>query len=194
MRFQRLIAVGGILVMAAGLGGAAAAAGFSVRPSVFDPGRSGIIQSAWVAQQGLPDAGNSNHALFLQKNGPTPTNAAAIAEVRGVESITLSELGFDYRNDGHCGAGAPRFNVVTSDNVNHFFGCVYGAHTPVPGAPTWTRVRFSAADGFPPGGLGQTVKSVTIVLDEGTDQGQGFVYLDNVDVNGTLMGKPGAAN
>jgi hypothetical protein len=37
---------------------------------------------------------------------------------------------------------------------------------------------------------------VEIVFDEGTDAGPdftGFVFIDNIDINGTLVGKPGAA-
>jgi hypothetical protein len=165
---------------------------------VFDPGRTGIVRSAWVTHRGLPDAGRSDHALFLQKNGPTATNAAAIAEVRGVEGITLTEIGWDVRNDGHCGAGAPRFNITTSDNVLHFIGC----NSPAPIAAStltdargqlWTRRRYDPAAAFPPIAPGSTVRSIVIVFDEGTDQGTGSVHLDNIDINGVLIGKPGNA-
>jgi hypothetical protein len=149
------------------------------------------VESQWVTHEGLPDSGRSDHALYLQKIGPTADISAAGAEVDGVEGTQLVELGFDVRNDGHCGAGAPRFNVVTTDDVTHFFGCVYGTHTPV--NADWTRVRFTGADGLPPVLPGDTVQSVDIVFDEGTDVGQGFVYLDNIDYNGTIAGKPGLA-
>ena len=46
----------------------------------------------------------------------------------------ITELNFDVL--GYCGAGAPRFNVVTSDNVTHFFGCTYGTHTALAFGPT----------------------------------------------------------
>jgi hypothetical protein len=36
-----------------------------------------------------------------------------------------------------------------------------------------------------------TIASIEIVADEGTDQGTGQSVVDNVDVNGTLVGKPG---
>lgn len=166
-------------------------ASFNVKPGVYDPGHTGIVTAAWVTHQGLPDAGSSDHALFLQKNGPTAADAAAGADVTGVSGITLTELGFDYRNDGHCGAGAPRFNVTTTDNVTHFFGCIYGTHTPV--NANWTRVRFTDANAYPPVTADETVQSIQIVFDEGTDVGQGFVYLDNIDINGTMIGKPGTS-
>src|SRR5438105_818722 len=140
--------VSSTLLLALGLAismAALAGPNIKVQPGVYDPDHTGIISSAWVAHQGLPDAGNSDHALYMAKLGPTATNAAAVATVDGVKGITLTELGFDYRNDGHCGAGAPRFNVYTPSGVYYFFGCAYGTHTPVPGHPDWTRVRFGNA-------------------------------------------------
>jgi len=166
-----------------------------VKPWIYDPDNTGIVNSGWVPKQGLPDAGGSNHALYLQKAGETTVNASAGATVTFQGKIT--ELGFDYRNDGWCGAGAPRFNVVDQNGVYHFFGCDYGVHTPIPGT-NWTRVRFTGADAFPPLLPTDTAVSVDIVFDEGTTlfgepYGTGFTYLDNIDVNGTLVGKPGAA-
>ena len=68
---------------------------------------------------------------------------------------------------------------------------MYGTDTAVPGYPGWTRVRQTPDQGFPAVTPDETVQSVDIVFDEGTDQGQGFVYLDNIDYNGVLAGKPG---
>jgi hypothetical protein len=31
------------------------------------------------------------------------------------------------------------------------------------------------------------------VFDEGTDMGVGFIYLDNININGVLIQKPGTA-
>jgi hypothetical protein len=179
-----------------------AASPLQVKPFVFDPDNTGICEAAWVNNIGLPDAGKSNHALMLTKEGLTATNAASGATV--TFQGTLTELGFDYRNDSHCGAGAPRFNVYTASGTTYFFGCDYGAHTPVPGNPDWTRVRFAFTDGnlggdaFAVGGPFNvndfnSVVAVQIIFDEGTDQGVGYAIMDNIDVNGTLVGKPGAA-
>jgi hypothetical protein len=182
--------------------------GFIVNPSTFVgaagdcgpgyPAGHNIVTAAWQTHQGLPDAGNSNHALFLQKNGPTADCSSAGATIDGVAGITLNEIGWDVRDDGHCGAGAPRFNVVTSDNVTHFIGCSSPAPTTTtpltdPQGKTWHRLRYDPAAAFPPIAPTATVQSISIVFDEGTDQGQGFVYLDNIDINGTLIGKPGNA-
>src|SRR6478609_1462351 len=148
--------------------------GIRVQPGIYDPDGTGIVVADW--RQG----GGSGYgvSLFLAKNGATETNAAAGAEIPGVDGITLTELGFDYRNDGYCGAGAPRFNVFTDDGaLNHFFGCSYGVHTNLGNG--WTRVRYTAADGLPP--VSSSVSSIEIVLDE-----EGAVYIDNIDVNGAI--------
>jgi hypothetical protein len=182
---------------------ATAAPPLQAKPWVFDPDNTGICDSAWVAKTGLPDGkGNANHGLLLTKEGPTPTNAASGASINFAGELT--ELGFDVRNDGWCGAGAPRFNVYTASGTYYFFGCASGVHTPVPGNPDWTRVRFLVAatpdgDGFPVGPTTATdfdnVTGIDIVFDEGTDipGNPGYTVLDNIDINGTLIGKPGAA-
>jgi hypothetical protein len=109
------------------------------------PTGSRIVTSAWLEGMGLPDNGGSNvgvdptdnpnktnphHGLLLSKNGTTPDCSSSGARITGVRGMTLtvtSELGFDYRNGGHCGAGAPRFNVlvrnaVTNTETFHFVG------------------------------------------------------------------------
>jgi hypothetical protein len=179
---------------------------FRAKPFEFDPTNSGIVEAAWISHEGLADTGNANHALFLAKDGPTPTVASSGAVINGVTGLTLSELGYDVRNDGHCGAGAPRFNVTMSNdppNTTHFIGCTTGTTTgPMtdPQGNLWSRKRWTAADlanpvkTFPPITVASgTVVSIAIVFDEGTDQGVGFTHLDNIDVNGVLIGKPGNA-
>src|SRR2546426_7216781 len=156
-----------------------------------------------------------NQGLLLAKTGPTANFAAAQADITGVKGITLTELGYDIRKPGadtragargsHCGAGAPRFNVTASDGVTYdFIGCNSGA-TPatseVDGAG-WIRLRWGngtilafAANGPNAGKIvnisGIPVSSIQSVFDEGQDIGPdnfGLAVLDNVDVNGTLVG------
>lgn len=179
---------------------AIAAAGYKVKPGVYDPDDTGLVAAAWVAKDGLPDGGNSNHGLYLAKQAATSTNAAAGATVEGAAGQTLMSLGFDYKNDEWCGAGAPRFNVQT-DLGSFFLGCTYGVHTPAPDDPSgWTRVRFSDGDLFPPAvnifGHAKIV-SIQIIFDEGTDLSghgtPGSAHLDNIFVNGVTIGKPGTA-
>jgi hypothetical protein len=172
----------------------------------FDPGHTGTAATHWVKFLGLADPGESdkqNWGLVLSKNTATATNSAAFARVQrtccsgNINLTGLTELGFDIRNGGHCGAGSPRFNVVTSDGVNHFIGgCSNGtktADTPVQG---WTRVRFDPSNpsqAFPPVSPTALVRNVYIVADEGTDTGpdfSGVSIIDNIDLNGDLIGEP----
>ena len=142
-----------------------------------------------------------NEGLLLVKTGPTNNFAAATAELKKVRGITLTELGYDIRKSGmtvaslsgsHCGAGAPRFNIST--NMGFFFlGC--NSVPPAIVAATsnaWLRLRWGAAElatlGIPPNAV---VQRISILFDEGTDTGTDFfgaAIIDNVDVNGTLVG------
>jgi hypothetical protein len=171
----------------------------------FPPG-SNIVTSAWLAGLGLPDDGSSNvtpsnppnrdphFGLLLSKNGSTADCSAAQATITGAKGQVLTELGFDYRNGGHCGAGAPRFNVTTNV-MTHFFGCADGTPSQAPQDPLqWTRVRFTLAQGAPPAAAGEIIQSIGIVFDEGTDtpsaqdpNGIGLAVIDNIDVNGKLI-------
>ena len=177
---------------------------FKVDPGVF-VGKAGdcgpapghkIVGAAWVDNMGLPDSkGNDSEGLFLSKNGPTTDCSAAGASLKGVKGITLTEIGFDIRNGGHCGAGAPRFNVQATDGFHFLGGCANGTQTPNTPQAGWTRVRIdpsNPAQAFPPIAPGAKIVSIDIVFDEGVDAGpdfSGFAELDNIDVNGVLVGR-----
>jgi hypothetical protein len=141
-----------------------------VSPGVAWPAGSNIVTAAWLGGMGLPDNGGPNSnpldprdnpnkrdphlGLLLSKNGPTADCSAAGARIRGVRGIVVTptfELGYDYRDGGHCGAGAPRFNVSYrlpdgSDGFSFVGGC--------------------ANDSTPPG---SRIESITLIVDEGTD-------------------------
>jgi len=169
------------------------------------PAGSNIVTSAWLTGMGLPDDGKTLNpdardphlGLLLSKNGPTANCSSAGATITGVEGMAVTELGFDYRFGSHCGAGSPRFNLITSDDVLHFVGgCANGTKIPSPQDPTeWGRVRFTAATQFVPAlKTGAKIKSLSILVDEGTDStsiedvfGIGLSVVDNIDVNGTLI-------
>ena len=193
LKITSLLAIASLAITAS----ASADSGFQAKPFTYDPDKTGEITAAWIAGIGLPDAGNSNHGLLLQKNGLTADNAAGGASITGVKGIVLTELGFDYKNGGHCGAGAPRFNVQATDGFHFMGGCSNA--TPGPVAPGWTRVRIdpnNPAQAFPVMTPGATIISIALIFDEGTDTGPDFtgsVITDNIDVNGTLIGKPGSA-
>src|SRR5690349_4429697 len=182
---KKLLTTTALVTVLAGL--LLAANSMKVQPGVYDPDHTGIISAAWVAHMGLPDAGNSDHGLYLAKDGPTATNAAAVASIDGVEGIKLADLGYDVKDGGHCSGGAPRFNVTASDGFHFVGACTNGTATGVP-APGWTRFRFSNAQALPPIDPNATINSIAVLFDE-----EGSAVIDNIDVNGTLMGKPGNA-
>jgi hypothetical protein len=154
-----------------------------------------------------------NEGLLLAKTGPTTNNASAVAWLKGVAGTDLSELGYDIRkpasvNDprgSHCGAGAPRFDIELQDGSFYFLGC----NSPPPTTQTvgdgylrlrWgspgTLMAFNAATNALENISGETVSSMSIVYDEGYDIGPdnfGLAVLDNIDVNGTLVGQGGGA-
>jgi hypothetical protein len=149
-----------------------------------------------------------NQGLLLVKTGPTSNFAAAGAKLvgPGAKGVMLTELGYDLRKPmaptdlrgSHCGAGAPRFNVVTSDGVNHFVGCNSPPAMFTPTASTgWIRLRWGAAQlaaAFPSILPGSVASSISIIFDEGQDASGGpdefgLAVLDNIDVNGTLAGR-----
>jgi hypothetical protein len=190
----------------------------AVTPVVFDPFDSDLVAARWVKGAGCPtgatvndgtsskrftDAAcptgdrrdDHNEGLLLVKTGPTPNFAAAIAELKGVRGTVLTELGYDVRTNSHCGAGAPRFDVMTDDGVTHFVGCSSPPPLVQSASQGWKRLRWTPAQAFPP--ITRPVRSIFIVFDEGQDtesalgpdNGAGLAVIDNIDVNGQLVGR-----
>ena len=177
-----------------------------VTPIDFDPDHTWLVQSAWLNGTGCPASlgcvpgdldrdDQHNEGLLLAKTGPTSTFASAVAELKKVRGVTVTELGYDIRKPfpagnadvrgSHCGAGAPRFNLVTKDGTTLFIGC----NSPPPAATAagtadgWTRLRWTVP--------GVQVERILIVFDEGQDTGPdnfGAAVLDNIDVNGEIVG------
>lgn len=204
----------------------------AVSPHLFDPGDTDSVQAKWLKgigcgntaathgtsyQDSVCMAGDpndeENDGLLLAKTGPTPQNSSGFAELHNVNGITLTELGYDIRlldypmsvSGSHCGAGAPRFDVFTTDGL-FFVGCrspfadSFASGVANTG-DAWTRLRWGVAGtvlGVMAGGTGSpapitgTVQRIFIVFDEGSDTGPDFfgaAVLDNIDVNGQLVGK-----
>jgi hypothetical protein len=239
---------------------------FQVKPQEFDPGKTDLVQAAWLhgigcptnATIALPNASftgvgsfssytdpacdpsvgggdpkdQRNEGLFLVKTGPTTNFASAGAELHNVKGITLSELGYDIRKYGlgthagvqgsHCGAGAPRFNILTTTGF-FFLGCSSPAPNSEDPGDGWIRLRWgrtvtlmafcvaptptlTCPANFSLVPVTGAVKRIQIVFDEGyltptnttfpptinsgggPDEFGGAI-LDNIDVNGALVGR-----
>lgn len=181
--------------------------GLALHPSGFGENS----YAAWKAKEGLPDSrGNADHALYFQKMTTTATFAAGVARVTGLEGQPLSALvglSWEHRTDGWCGAGAPRWDVIVSDQAGNrgviFLGCAAAVHTPG-SAANWIRDSYPAGTpiaSLPATGFTEdfnasdplTISELLIVFDEGTDipANPGFVFLDNITVNGKVFTGPG---
>ena len=92
-----------IAVCALALAGTAAAA---LVPGVFDPGNTGCVVANYA-----------NGVLHLEKNCPTSTNAAAGADITGLEGQTFTSASFTLASASECQGGSPRFDVVTTTGL-----------------------------------------------------------------------------
>ncbi|MEO6990170.1 MAG: hypothetical protein ABI346_00370 [Candidatus Baltobacteraceae bacterium] len=188
-------------------------AAIQVVASLYDPYHTNLVASQWIAGLGCPtnariatptigsftDAAcltgdprdHRNFGLLLTKTGPTGNYAAGQATLTNVSGLTLTEIGWDLRSGSHCGGGAPRFDVVTlSDNVDHFIGCNSPPPTIIASSPAWARLRYDVSQAFPP--ITSPVGQIYIIFDEGQDTGpdySGQAVIDNIDINGTLIGR-----
>lgn len=171
-------------------------AGLTLHPDGF--GRDSY--AAWRSHEGLQDSnGNAYQALYFQKMTATEAFAAGVARINGLEGqavSTLTGLEWQHRDDGWCGAGAPRWNLYLQDNAGTrytvFLGCAAAAHS-TGDATGWTRDTYGLTAlgaalpiGVDPATL--TIRGLYILFDEGTTlygapYGLGFVFLDNIKVN-----------
>ena len=158
----------------------------------FDPDNTKCPRANWSNGIGLQDSnGNTSFGLQLEKNCALDVVASAGAVLSQVKGITLnpSGLGYDIKDTSPCGAGAPRFNVSASDGFHFMGGCANGTKTPLGNG--WTRVTidpYNPAQAFPVLAPGATINSITLIVDE-----PGQYTLDNIQVNGVYIDKPGAA-
>jgi len=201
-----IMAVGLVAAMAFSGGSASAAPPpFALQPFEFvgafeDCGPGYPAGTDTVTAKWDNTTGNPGPSILLEKLGPTANCAAAgvdiVTPLEGGSVAALTELNFDFKNGGHCGAGAPRFNVQVDGNT-YFLGCSGGVHTPTSN-PNWTHLEFGlaqfAAAGIPAAG---TLEDVYIIFDEGSDTPTGgtigtagTVYIDNVSVNNDVVGSP----
>ena len=185
--------------------------GIAIRVDPFHFGLGAL--ATWARDAGEPasqGAGGDPQrlGLLLQKLTTTANFSASGASLSRSNSSAeqLHFLSFDITGfpglpfgtaNGYCGAGAPRFNVVSDAAATCFLGCIHGQKQQSAESGWWT-ISF-----VPPftqyagceGGVTGTVRSISIVFDEGTDVGPGSVVLDDIRVNNRVIGKPtGAGN
>ena len=121
--------------------------------------------------------------LHLAKNCPTPTNAAAGADITGFAGATFTSASFTLASASQCNGGSPRFDVYTTTQSPFFLGC--NNVTPVTNANGSVTYTFNAATiaasgqfPFPTG----TIQSVDVLLDV-----QGSADLTNITFNGVTQ-------
>jgi hypothetical protein len=183
----------------------AAPPAFHLQPFEFvgTAAECGVAGTDTVTAKWDNSVGNPAPSIFLEKQGATSNCAAAgvdiVTPLEGRPVSNLTELNFDYKDGGHCGAGAPRFNIQ-ADGMTAFLGCTYGTHTNLGNG--WVHVVFSPADiaaALVTAGIAPTatLEDLYIIFDEGTDTPSGgtigtpgSVYLDNFSVNGQVVGSP----
>jgi hypothetical protein len=165
---KRLLAVA-VGVAAFGLAGTAAGA---LVPGVFDPGNTGCVHASF-----------SGGVLHLEKNCPTATNAAAGADITGLEGQAFVSGSFTLKSASQCQGGSPRFDIVTTTGL-FFLGCNNVTPTiNANGSATYTFTAATIAAGgnqvpFPTG----TITAADILIDV-----QGTADISNITVNGQLQ-------
>jgi hypothetical protein len=142
-------------------------AGAVLVPGVFDPGNTGCVHSTF-----------SNGVLHLEKNCPTSTNAAAGADITGLEGQTFTSASFTLASTSQCQGGSPRFDVVTTTGL-FFLGC--NNVIPVGNTYTFTAATLAAAGNQVPFPTG-TIQAIDVLIDV-----QGTADLSNITVNGQVQ-------
>jgi hypothetical protein len=165
---KRLL-IAAIAAASLALAGTAAAA---LVPGVFDPGNTGCVVATY-----------QNGVLHLEKNCPTATNAAAGADITGLEGQTFTSASFTLASASQCQGGSPRFNVETTTGF-FFLGC--NNVIPTTNADgtvtyTFTAATLAAAGNQVPFPTG-TIESISILIDV-----EGTADINKIMVNGELQ-------
>jgi hypothetical protein len=156
-----------VAALALALAGTAAAA---LVPGTFDPGN---------ACPGISSTFSAG-VLHLSKPCPTPTNAAAGADITGANGQTFTSASFTLASTSQCQGGSPRFDVVTSDGT-FFLGCnnvIPTINSDGTATYTFTAATLAAAGQQVPTPTG-TISAVDILIDV-----QGSADISNITFNG----------
>ena len=141
-------------------------------PGVFDPGHTGC-----------PSATYASPWLHLAKNCATSTNAAAGADITGVNGQPFTSASFTLASTSQCQGGSPRFDIVTSTRT-FFLGC--NNVTPVVNADGTATYTFTAAT-IAAGGNQVPVPTGTITSADVLIDVQGVADLKNITLNGVAQ-------
>jgi hypothetical protein len=209
MRRLRLMMIAGVIAVAL----PALAPGATSTVSLKPDGYGWRTFAGWRPNQGEQDTYTRGRMALLFQKGLTSTHyAAAIADVNGlrgqkVKTFTqpAAPLAWDRRNDGHCGLGAPRWDLditgASGERYVVYLACGYAAHSQGVEA-NWTKDTFTGAairnEVLQQAGadaLAGTVRGLGIVFDEGADSpsvvgAPGSVYLDTIRVGPRVWRSP----
>jgi len=148
-----------------------------------------------------------NMGVLLAKTGPTSNFAEPFLTLKDISTTAITEIGYDIRKPvayddprgSQCSADGPTFQFVSGTDV-YYVAC----SSPPPNSQLagngWVRLRWGAGgvliayqNGVTPVNIsGMTFDAAYIVLQAGQDEGPenfGLAVLDNIDVNGVLVGK-----
>jgi hypothetical protein len=163
---MRKLIVGTIMAVTLAFAGSAAAA---LVPGVFEGPPDGF---------GCPTATYSHGWLHLAKNCASTANAAAGADITGLEGQTFASASFTLLSASQCQGGSPRFDISTTGGL-WFAGC--NTVTPVINSDGTATYTFGPADlvrQTPTTTLG-TITAVDVLIDQ-----QGTADLTKITVNG----------
>jgi len=171
----------------------AAQRGFSTKTEAFNPGNAPVSDAAaWVHGAGVPGGTDDQGLVLLLSALVTfPPGASADATIQNVQGTVLTSLGVDHMLGTACTNGSPRWDVETSNGGVYGVGCASGVHSTAGMPMGWERITFANKDfqnlsgpaftGF--GTAGAKLDFLQLLQDEA-----GVAVLDNLNVNGTVIG------
>ena len=152
-----------------------------------------------------------NEGLLLAKTGPTSNNAEPFAELKNLKGVAITELGYDLRKTvsttdlrgSTCSVEAPMFQLQTKAGDVYYIGCISPPPDTQVAGDGYLRLRWGGSAPLMAYLNGTTLTPITgmafdkvfIVFQDGYGTGSadqsnfGLAVLDNIDVNGVLVGE-----
>jgi hypothetical protein len=158
-----LVAVAAVVAALTIIGTSAAA----LVPGVYDPGNTGCVKATF-----------SNGVLHLEKNCATSINAAAGADITGLDGQPFTSASFTLASTSQCQGGSPRFDIQTTTGF-FFLGC--NNVIPVGNTYTFNAATIAAGGNQVPVPTGNIV-SISVLIDV-----EGTADLSDITVNGQVQ-------